>query len=180
MSAEVERALIARAQAGDVAARNAVAERHLGLIARLASHYLGPSAEAEDWRQEATLGVLEAIPRIELDRETKPSTFLRWQILGSLKAALRQQQREARGHRCASLSTIQDNDTAAADRADELRRMEAAYAGLNPLDRWILEQRHLEGRPVREVAKEMKRREEVVRKLERAALVRLRMLMGVE
>jgi RNA polymerase sigma factor (sigma-70 family) len=179
MSVEVERALIARAQAGDVVARNAVAMRHMGLIARLASHYLGPSAEAEDWRQEAAIGVLEAIPQIELDRETEPATFIRWQILGSLKKVLRQQQREARGDRCASRPAIQDGDIDAADQADELRRMEAAYAQLDPLDQWIIDARWRDGRSIRAVATELRRRKEFVKKLERAALVRLRMLMGV-
>jgi RNA polymerase sigma factor (sigma-70 family) len=168
-----ERILIARAQCGDVAARNELISRHWRLICRLARRHGGADG-CEDRRQEAILDVIAAIEGFDLGRPVKLSTYLGWRMRRSLTASPR--------HDRTMLAAMDEADPrdgiAEVDQADELDRMSSAFDALNPLDRAILDLRHRQGLPASVIARKLGRKPSVIRDLERIALTRLRMLMG--
>lgn len=172
---DIERSLIARAQAGDVSARNELIERHWPLIRRLAGRLGGNRSDRKDRQQEAVFGVIEAIEGFDLSRPVKLSTYLGWRVRRSLTAS--------RGRDRLMFGTVDGLDPrdrhSEVDQADELARMSAAFDGLNPLDRCILDMRHRQGLATSAVARRLRRKHSVILDLERIALTRLRILMGV-
>lgn len=189
-SEPTDRDLIARAQSGDVAARNALILRHAGLLNKLSRRYRGDSHTREDWRQEAVLGIDKAIQRFDLSRPTKFSTCVDYWVKYSLRVALRSRdamvRRPVRTKIVPCHESIDGNPpcdsrdgTEAVDDRDELDRMTAAIESLDPLDRWVLDLRHRQGMPLTTIARKMRRHPDTVKRIEAVALTRLRMLMEV-
>ena len=81
--------LFARARAGDVRARERLAERYLPLARRLARRYQRSEEPLEDLVQVASLGLLKAIDRFDTDRDIAFSSFAVPTILGELKRHFR-------------------------------------------------------------------------------------------
>jgi RNA polymerase sigma-B factor len=85
-----ERALLNRYHVdGDVAARQALAERMLPLVRRLAHRYAGRGEALDDLVQVGSLGLLKAIDRFDVSRDLRLSTFAVPTILGEIKRHFR-------------------------------------------------------------------------------------------
>jgi RNA polymerase sigma-B factor len=87
--ARTDRRLLARAHAGDTAAREALVERFLPLARRLARRYQRGGEHLDDLVQVASLGLLKAIDRFDPSRETAFSSFAVPTIVGELKRHFR-------------------------------------------------------------------------------------------
>ena len=74
---------------GNVAARDALTERFLPLARSLARRFERVDQPMEDLQQVASVGLLKAIDRYDLERGTTFSTFAVPTILGELKRHLR-------------------------------------------------------------------------------------------
>jgi RNA polymerase sigma-B factor len=81
--------LFARARAGEVRARERLAERYLPLARQLARRYQRSEEPLEDLVQVASLGLLKAIDRFDTDRDVAFSSFAVPTILGELKRHFR-------------------------------------------------------------------------------------------
>lgn len=87
--ARVDDALFTRAQAGERAARDAVAERYLPLARQLARRYQRADEPLDDLVQVASLGMLKAIERFDPSRGIAFSSYAVPTILGELKRHFR-------------------------------------------------------------------------------------------
>jgi RNA polymerase sigma-B factor len=85
-----ERELLERYHAeGDVAARQQLIERFLPLARKLVRNFERPGESSDDLMQVASLGLVKAVDRFELDRGTAFSSFAVPTIVGELKRYLR-------------------------------------------------------------------------------------------
>jgi RNA polymerase sigma-B factor len=84
-----DRALLARAHAGDQLAREQLVQRFLPLARQLARRYQRGGEPLDDLIQVASLGLLKAIDRFDPNRETAFSSFAVPTILGELKRHFR-------------------------------------------------------------------------------------------
>jgi RNA polymerase sigma-B factor len=85
-----ERELLERYHAeGDVAARQQLIERFLPLARKLVRNFERPGESNDDLMQVASLGLVKAVDRFELDRGTAFSSFAVPTIVGELKRYLR-------------------------------------------------------------------------------------------
>jgi RNA polymerase sigma-B factor len=84
-----DRALLARAHAGDREAREQLVQRFLPLARQLARRYQRGGEPLDDLVQVASLGLLKAIDRFDPDRATAFSSFAVPTILGELKRHFR-------------------------------------------------------------------------------------------
>ena len=84
-----DRALLARAHAGDTHAREQLVERFLPLARQLARRYHRGGEPLDDLTQVASLGLLKAIDRFDPARTTAFSSFAVPTILGELKRYFR-------------------------------------------------------------------------------------------
>jgi RNA polymerase sigma-B factor len=74
---------------GDVAARDALVERMLPLVRRLARRYANRGEALDDLEQVGSLGLIKAIDRFDIHRQLKLSTFAVPTILGEIKRHFR-------------------------------------------------------------------------------------------
>jgi RNA polymerase sigma-B factor len=74
---------------GDVAARQALIERFLPLARKLVRNFERPGESTDDLMQVASLGLVKAVDRFELERGTAFSSFAVPTIVGELKRYLR-------------------------------------------------------------------------------------------
>ena len=81
--------LIARAQAGDNAAMEALVEENSGLIWAVARRYLGRGTESDDLYQLGCLGFLKAVEGFDLSYGTQFSTYAVPKISGEIRRFLR-------------------------------------------------------------------------------------------
>ena len=81
--------LIARSQAGDEAATEALVQENSGLIWAVARRYLGRGAELEDLYQLGCLGFLKAVEGFDLSFGTQFSTYAVPKISGEIRRFLR-------------------------------------------------------------------------------------------
>ncbi len=81
--------LIAKAQAGDKAAREVLIEKNLGLVHHIVKRFLGRGYEAEDLFQIGCIGLIKAIDKFNLDFDVKFSTYAVPMIAGEIKRFLR-------------------------------------------------------------------------------------------
>jgi RNA polymerase sigma-B factor len=86
----LERELLERYHAaGDIEARQQLIERFLPLARKLVRNFERPGESSDDLLQVASLGLVKAVDRFELDRGTAFSSFAVPTIVGELKRYLR-------------------------------------------------------------------------------------------
>lgn len=81
--------LIARAQAGDKSASEALVTENSGLIWSVARRFLGRGTEADDLYQLGCLGFIKAVDRFDLQFGTQFSTYAVPKIAGEIRRFLR-------------------------------------------------------------------------------------------
>lgn len=85
------RSLIARAQAGDESAREAVVRANLRLVWSVVARFRGRGVEDEDLFQIGCLGLLRAVERFDLSLGTRFSTYAVPLIIGEIRRFFRDQ-----------------------------------------------------------------------------------------
>jgi len=90
-TSEVERRALLRAyrENGDLQARDRLVEGFMPLVASLARRYAGRGEQLEDLEQVASLGLMKAIERFDLDREVDLVTYIFPTVVGELKRHFR-------------------------------------------------------------------------------------------
>lgn len=88
---EETRALLARAQAGDDAARDRLVQANLRLVASIAARFSGRGVEYDDLFQVGCLGLLKAIERFDLSFDVRFSTYAVPVIIGEIRHFLRRE-----------------------------------------------------------------------------------------
>jgi RNA polymerase sigma-B factor len=90
-TSEVDRRSLLRAyrEHGDLAARDRLVEDFMPLITSLARRYAGRGEQFEDLQQVASLGLVKAIERFDLDREVELVTYIFPTVVGELKRHFR-------------------------------------------------------------------------------------------
>lgn len=81
--------LIARSQAGDSSATEALVEENSGLIWSVARRFIGRGAEPDDLYQLGSLGFLKAVEGFDLEYGTQFSTYAVPKIAGEIRRFLR-------------------------------------------------------------------------------------------
>ena len=81
--------LIARAQSGDLAAKEALVEENTGLIWSVARRFMGRGTEPDDLYQLGCLGFLKAVDGFDLEYGTQFSTYAVPKIAGEIRRFLR-------------------------------------------------------------------------------------------
>lgn len=81
--------LIAKAQAGDSAARDILIEENLGLVHHIVKRFAGRGYDMEDLFQTGTIGLMKAIDHFDLNYDVKFSTYAVPLIAGEIKRFLR-------------------------------------------------------------------------------------------
>jgi RNA polymerase sigma-B factor len=88
--AQEEHALFCRLAAyGDIRARDALVERYMPLARSLARRYQRPGDQLDDLLQVASVGLIKAVDRFEVDREIAFSSYAVPTILGEIKRYFR-------------------------------------------------------------------------------------------
>jgi RNA polymerase sigma-B factor len=117
-----DRALFLRyRQEGDVQARDQLVERFLPLARQLARRYQRASEPLDDLLQVASLGLIKAIDRFDVEREIAFSSYAVPTILGEIKRYFRDRTWAVRVPRDLQELTLKV-DRAVAELAEELRR----------------------------------------------------------
>ena len=80
-------------ESGDVALRNVIVERNLGLAAKIASRFTGRGVDYEDLFQVASLALIGAIDRFDDSKGFRFSTFASPTIIGEIKNYFRDKTR---------------------------------------------------------------------------------------
>lgn len=90
-ASEVERRALLRAyrENGDLHARDRLVEGFMPLVSSLARRYAGRGEQLEDLEQVASLGLMKAIERFDLDREVDLVTYIFPTVVGELKRHFR-------------------------------------------------------------------------------------------
>lgn len=81
--------LIARAQAGDLEAREVLIEKNLGLVHHIVKRFVGRGYDLEDLFQIGSIGLMKAVDKFDLSYEVKFSTYAVPLISGEIKRFLR-------------------------------------------------------------------------------------------
>jgi RNA polymerase sigma factor (sigma-70 family) len=96
LTAEDERALARRIDAGDMAARDRMIESNLRLVVKIAKRYMNRGLPFLDLIEEGNLGLIKAVERFKLSKECRFSTYATWWIRQSIERALVNQSRTIR------------------------------------------------------------------------------------
>ncbi len=96
LTAEEERALARRIDAGDMAARDQMIESNLRLVVKIAKRYMNRGLPFLDLIEEGNLGLIKAVERFKLSKECRFSTYATWWIRQSIERALVNQSRTIR------------------------------------------------------------------------------------
>jgi RNA polymerase sigma-B factor len=90
-ASETDRRALLRAyrEQGDTAARDRLIAEFLPLVRSLARRYAGRGEQIEDLEQVASLGLVKAIERFDLDREVELMTYVFPTVVGELKRHFR-------------------------------------------------------------------------------------------
>src|SRR5262245_3958141 len=105
-----ERALIKRAKAGDVIARNTIIAGHLWVAEDVAKELWVADSDVDDLKQEAALALFRALDDFDPDSGTRFSTFAYDSVRGDVKDWLR---KSGRWKRHASTEMIAERNEAA-------------------------------------------------------------------
>ena len=81
--------ILARARAGDQAARDRVVESNLKLVWSIARRFAAWGRDPQDLFQVGCIGLLKAVDRFDLDREVQFSTYAVPLIIGEIRRHLR-------------------------------------------------------------------------------------------
>lgn len=88
LSREEERDLIKRTQAGDQEAMNKLIESNLKFVVKVASKFQGKGLSLSELISEGNLGLIKAIKRFDLSRNTKLITYAVWWIQQAIQSAI--------------------------------------------------------------------------------------------
>ncbi len=127
--------LIARSQAGDLAAREELIVKNSGLIWSVARRYIGRGTETDDLYQLGCLGFLKAVDGFDLNFGTQFSTYAVPKISGEIRRFLRDDgalkvSRSLKEH-AALIKTVQHNLTGALGREPTVQEI-SRQSGLSP------------------------------------------------
>jgi RNA polymerase primary sigma factor len=96
LTQDEEKALAARIDLGDKAARDRMIVTNLRLVVKMAKRYLNRGLPFLDLIEEGNLGLIKAVDRFKLSKECRFSTYASWWIRQSMERALENQSRTIR------------------------------------------------------------------------------------
>jgi RNA polymerase primary sigma factor len=96
LTAEEEKALAAKIDLGDKAARDRMIVSNLRLVVKIAKRYMNRGLPFLDLIEEGNLGLIKAVERFKLSKECRFSTYATWWIRQSIERALINQSRTIR------------------------------------------------------------------------------------
>ena len=96
LTAEEEKALAAKINLGDKAARELMIVSNLRLVVKIAKRYINRGLPFLDLIEEGNLGLIKAVERFKLSKECRFSTYATWWIRQSVERALMNQSRTIR------------------------------------------------------------------------------------
>ncbi|WP_321531643.1 sigma-70 family RNA polymerase sigma factor [uncultured Desulfuromonas sp.] len=96
LTAEEERALATRVEAGDEQARAKMIESNLRLVVKIAKRYMNRGLPFLDLIEEGNMGLIKAVERFQVAKECRFSTYATWWIRQSIERALVNQSRTIR------------------------------------------------------------------------------------
>ena len=154
-------ALVRRAQAGDAASFEMLVDTRIDRCYRLAWSILSNHADAADATQDALVAAWRQLPRLR-----EPAAFDGWLNRIVANAALTMRRRRGRLREVTELPHPNDDPSPPEEPRDPLARtamdefvdndaIGRAFDHLRPKDRMILVLRHVEERPVAEIARSL-------------------------
>lgn len=93
LSREEERVLIKKAQSGDEKAMNKLIESNLKFVVKVASKFQGKGLSLSELISEGNMGLIKAIKRFDLSKNTKLITYAVWWIQQSIQYAIYEKNR---------------------------------------------------------------------------------------
>ena len=88
LTAEEERALALRVEAGDMSARSRMIESNLRLVVKISKRYIHRGLPFLDLVEEGNLGLIRAVERFRAEKGCRFSTYATWWIRQSIERAL--------------------------------------------------------------------------------------------
>jgi len=88
LDSETEKTLAVAAKAGDVVAKQKLAEANLRLVVSIAKRYVGRGMQFLDLIQEGNMGLMKAVEKFEPEKGFKFSTYATWWIRQAITRAI--------------------------------------------------------------------------------------------